>query len=86
VYQGAATLNRAYEKVKHAIPVFAGFDNFQGSPVKWRPGFGAGGFATAFEMVRSGLPNDIELYEGCWFQNTVQIFLGNHPRIPAALG
>jgi hypothetical protein len=83
VYQGA-TLNRAYEKVKHTIPVFAGFDSFKGLPVTWRPGFGAGIFATAFERVRSALPNDIELYEG-WFQNTVQEFLGNHPRMPAAL-
>ena len=67
--------------------IVAGFDSFEGLPVKWRPSFEAGAFALndqQFNEVRAKIPSQIELYKG-WFQNTIPNFKANHSGVPAAV-
>lgn len=89
VFEGSS-LKQAFDLLKGSSfgdnIVMAGFDSFQGLPVKWRAGYDSGHFQDGdqYERVRKMFPPQVEIYKG-WFQDTIGTFLKNHPNQPATL-
>jgi hypothetical protein len=77
------------KKEQHFRGVMVGFDSFEGLPISWRKGFPKGDFGgrgkqDLYKIVRSNLPDEVELYKG-WFQDTIGLFKDKYPRMPAAV-
>eukprot|EP00571_Detonula_confervacea_P000569 CAMPEP_0172318038 /NCGR_PEP_ID=MMETSP1058-20130122/33715_1 /TAXON_ID=83371 /ORGANISM="Detonula confervacea, Strain CCMP 353" /LENGTH=299 /DNA_ID=CAMNT_0013032761 /DNA_START=262 /DNA_END=1158 /DNA_ORIENTATION=+ len=89
VFQGKTLLlaQNGLSRQKSFRGPIAGFDSFEGLPVKWRGRYDKGAFASEstnlYAELQGKVSSQVELYKG-WFQDTILDFKAKHPQTPAA--